>query len=358
MNAFATWWTDLAQNPAGWPFALTAGLLLAVAGLLLERGAYALFHRVTASTTTHLDDLLVKRMRPAARTLVLLGVAHLVLHLRGDRYPNVEVWISIVEWLLGAYLLIEAAETLVFDWHFKERKGVEIPTVLRQLVLVTLYSSAVLTTLGTLAGLSLAPILATGSVLTVVLGFALQDTLGNLFAGLALQAESAVALGEWILVDGVEGQVVDAGWRSTHLRTFSGDIVSIPNAMIAKTRNQNFNRPEKATGRNLEFLVRPDASPEAVERACRAALARAPLALASHPKTKFWFVAVHPLYQRWILRCWVADFGVHDDMESDVLKALWHTLREEGIAMDPAAVVPGYDPDQPAAVAVPPRAAG
>lgn len=358
MDLLSKWWTTLGDNPVSWPLSIAAGLGLAAMGLVLERPLYRLLHWLTLSTTTHLDDLLVKRMRPAARTLVVLGVVHLVLQLRGDQYPQVRLWISVVEWLLVAYLMIEGAETLVFDWYLAERRNIQVPEVLRQVVLVSVYFAAGLSILGSLAGLSLAPFLATGSVLTVVLGLALQDTLGNLFAGLALHAESPFTIGDWIQADGVDGQVVNAGWRSTQLKTLSGDLVSIPNAALAKARSQNFNRPDQQTGRNVEFLALPSASPEAVERACRAALARVPNVLADHPRTKFWFVAIHPLYQRWILRCWISDYAAKDDVDSNLRKALWHTLREEGLALDDGAAVAARDVDRPDALAVPPRIAG
>jgi len=87
------------------------------------------------------------------------------------------------------------------------------------------------------------PILATSTVVTVVVGLALQDTLGNLFSGLALHAEQPFRLGDWVLVDGIEGLVVHVGWRSVHLRTFSDDIVALPNAVVARARVQNYDHP-------------------------------------------------------------------------------------------------------------------
>lgn len=355
-----TWLERFASIPMPWPQAALLGALACAVGLVLQRVLFRVVASLATVSGTHLDDLLIRRMRPAVNLLVLVGTAHLVLNLRGHSYPRVETFVGVVEWLLVAYVVIEAAETLVFDWWFEEKRQVHVPEVLRGVVVGGAYIAAALSIFGAQAGLNIAPILATGSVLTVVLGFALQDTLGNLFAGLALHAENAFKVGDWLLVEGVEGQVVNAGWRSAQLRTLSGDIVSIPNGVIAKARQLNFDRPDKPTGRSVEFLVTPEASPEQVEKACRAAIERVPLVIADHPRTKFWFVAMHPLYQRWILRCWVADFAVHDDMESDVRKALWHTLREEGIALPDrlAALAVGAEPEREDALAVPVKTTG
>jgi len=291
---------------------------------------FNLLHRITQRTPTTLDDILVRRMRHAALAFITLVAAHVGLSLAGHPYPAVESVVEVAELFLVAYLVIETLETLVFDWYFEERKKVHIPEVVQGIVLVLVYLGAGLAILAS-RGFNVTPILATSTVVSVVLGLALQETLGNLFAGLSLQAEQAIAVGEWILVDGVEGKVVNAGWRSTALQTFTGDIVSIPNNVIAKSRHQNFYRPNMECGRNIDFLVRSGADPALVDEACRAAMAQVPTCLATHPRNKVWFVEMHPLFQRYILRAWTGDFAVHDDMESDLRKVLWKELRARNI---------------------------
>src|SRR5690606_33703516 len=155
-------------------------------------------------------------------------------------HPTARKGVLIVELLLAAYLAIEAAETIVLHYWLGERKKVQLPALVRHLILAVLYAVAALSIVGSVTGVDVLPLIATSTVVTVVLGLALQDTLGNLFAGLALHSERPFGVGDWILVDGVEGKVVYVGWRSTRLQTFSDDIVSIPNSVISKARVQNF----------------------------------------------------------------------------------------------------------------------
>jgi small-conductance mechanosensitive channel len=162
-------------------------------------------------------------------------------------------------------IIIEVMETLILDYWMGERKGVQPPAVIRHLLLMLLYTMAAIFILGNVAGVNVMPLLATSTVVTVVLGLALQDTLGNLFAGLSMHVERPFSIGDWISVDGVEGQVVEMAWRATRIRTLTRDIVAIPNAVIGKARVQNFDLPARLTGRNLEVLVTLDASPEQVE---------------------------------------------------------------------------------------------
>ena len=65
----------------------------------------------------------------------------------------------------------------------------------------------------------------TSAVSAVVIGFALQDTLGNAFAGLAIQSERPFHVGQWVKVGDHEGRVAEVTWRATKLRTKAGNFV-------------------------------------------------------------------------------------------------------------------------------------
>ncbi|MBF0126340.1 MAG: mechanosensitive ion channel [Magnetococcales bacterium] len=86
-------------------------------------------------------------------------------------------------------------------------------------------------------------IFATSGVMAIILGLALQNTLGDLFAGLALNIERPFKAGDWVTLDGVQGLVLFTNWRATHLRTRTADDVILPNSVVAKSRLTNHSRP-------------------------------------------------------------------------------------------------------------------
>ena len=107
--------------------------------------------------------------------------------------------------------------------------------------------------------------LVTGSALvTAVLGFALKDTLGNVFAGLAIHAEHPFEIGDWIQYDAVPahvGRVVEVNWRATKVITLDEAYVIVPNGQLAQASIRNFTKPESWSRRSL-FVVTPyDVSP-------------------------------------------------------------------------------------------------
>jgi small-conductance mechanosensitive channel len=79
-------------------------------------------------------------------------------------------------------------------------------------------------------------VLATSGVLALVLGFALQSTLGDLLSGLAINIDRPFGAGDWIaLAPNIEGEVVEINWRSTRLRTWLSELIVIPNSVLAKS---------------------------------------------------------------------------------------------------------------------------
>ena len=91
-------------------------------------------------------------------------------------------------------------------------------------------------------------VMATTAVGAVVIGLALQDTLGNLFAGLAIQIEKPFRVGDWVTIGGQDGIVSEITWRATKMRTKAGNFVVVPNSMLAKDTITNYCEPTRRCG--------------------------------------------------------------------------------------------------------------
>jgi small-conductance mechanosensitive channel len=93
-------------------------------------------------------------------------------------------------------------------------------------------------------GVHLTVVWTTLGVGSVAVALALQDTLGNFFAGLYILADHPVNLNDFIRLDsGQEGYVARIGWRSTLLRTMQNNLVVVPNSTLAKAVVTNFSMP-------------------------------------------------------------------------------------------------------------------
>jgi small-conductance mechanosensitive channel len=115
-------------------------------------------------------------------------------------------------------------------------------------------------------GISLTPVVTTLGVGSLAVAIALQDTLGNFFAGLYVKADRPVKVGHYIrLESGQEGYVEQIGWRSTHIRALQNNIVVVPNSKLAQTTITNYHLPEKRMALQIPVAVSYDCDPQAVE---------------------------------------------------------------------------------------------
>jgi len=171
--------------------------------------------------------------------------------------------------------------------------------------------------------------LTTSAVGAVVIGFALQDTLGNTFAGLAIQVEKPFKVGHWVAIGPHEGRVVEVNWRATNLRTKAGNLVVLPNAFISKEAIVNYSEPEAPTRLQTVVGVSYDVPPNQVKSAILDALRDQPL-ICGTPAPEVFIADFAASSIHYLIRFWITDYGVDTAALDQVRSAAYYTLRRHG----------------------------
>ena len=173
-------------------------------------------------------------------------------------------------------------------------------------------------------------LLTTSAVGAVVLGFALQDTLGNLFAGLAIQIEKPFRVGHWIQIGDREGQVHEVTWRATKLRTKAGQFLVVPNSVIGKEPVLNFSEPTTPTRVEVEVGASYSTPPNEVKRAVQEAVANAPLAMRT-PEPQVVIKAFGGSSIDYLALFWIEDYATDRLARDQVRTNIWYTFRRYNI---------------------------
>ena len=173
-------------------------------------------------------------------------------------------------------------------------------------------------------------LLTTSAVGAVVVGFALQDTLGNLFAGLAIQIEKPFRVGQWIQVSGRDGQVQQITWRATKLRTKDNEFLIVPNSVVSKEPVLNFSEPTIATCISVEVGVSYLTPPNDAKTAMLDAIANAPLA-ARAPAPRVLVQGFADSAINYTAYFWVDDYGMEREARDQVRTNLWYEFRRRNI---------------------------
>ncbi len=169
--------------------------------------------------------------------LLLVKVLQLDSKTTSVRLVETLLWVFIIYTALTAINILLFEEAKPGSWQSQTPK---LFLDLSRFFLVLVGTAMVLSTVwkANLAGFLTA--LGVGSV---VIGLALQDSLGNVFSGIALLFERPIAVGDWVQIGDNTGKVIEVTWRSVHLRTWSRDLLVVPNSELAKSKLKNLSRP-------------------------------------------------------------------------------------------------------------------
>jgi small-conductance mechanosensitive channel/CRP-like cAMP-binding protein len=173
-------------------------------------------------------------------------------------------------------------------------------------------------------------IFAATAVGAVVVGFALQDTLGNLFAGLAIQIEKPFRVGHWVRIADTDGLVSEITWRAVKVRTKSGNFVVVPNSKLSGDIIINYSEPTPETRIEVEVGVSYDNPPNLVKQVILDAVKDQPGLIASRtPEVlmdKFDNSAIN-----YRIRVWTTEFDADERIRDRIRVALFYAFRRNGI---------------------------
>src|SRR3954467_241309 len=173
-------------------------------------------------------------------------------------------------------------------------------------------------------------LLTTSAVSAVVIGFALQDTLGNAFAGLAIQSGKPFHVGHWIRVGEFEGRVAEVTWRATKLRTKSGNFVVVPNNIVSKEAITNYSEPATPTRIDVEVGASYEAAPAQVKAAITEALGNSARALKA-PTPDIMLVRFDSSSVAYRARFWIEDYERDEAARDEVRTAIYYAFARHGI---------------------------
>ncbi len=280
------------------------------------------------AATLVLDTFTVNRLirRKLRLSLFLLGLytlLHVLLWARPDLHAQLGGELLSIEKLAFAAAIINLLVVTLVNPLRQDRVPDRFPSILQDAFVIGL-----LVLVATLVFQD--KLLTTSAVSAVVVGFALQDTLGNAFAGLAIQSEKPFHVGHWIRVGEFEGRVTEVTWRATKLRTKTGNFVVVPNNVVGKEAITNYSEPALPTRLDVEVGASYLAAPNAVKGAILEAIGNAPLAL-KQPPPDVLLVAFDASAITYRARFWIDDYEKDEIARNQVRTAIYYAFARHGI---------------------------
>jgi len=233
-------------------------------------------------------------------------------------------------WFFLVVLAVKVLAYFVFDFLVLGKQGVHYPKLIKDVVVFILFVVGVLLILKYYLGIPLTGILASTAVLTVVIGFALQDILGNLFSGIILNFEDSFKIGDWLRIGEREGRVEQFGWRSFKVRTIDRELIVIPNQSASKAEVLIYGAGRQPVALNVRVGAGYGDSPDRVGAAVLGALEDMP-AVRREPPPVVQLVDFGDFAMNYLVKFWVDDFSQHNLITSEVRRRIWYAFRRQGI---------------------------
>ncbi|HXG53782.1 MAG TPA: mechanosensitive ion channel family protein [Vicinamibacterales bacterium] len=288
----------------------------------LIAGAVAFVAALGISSFT-INRLVRRKLRLSVFLLGAYVLLHAALVLRPELLRDYGPTLVSFERLAFAAALINLLVVCLINPLRQDRVPDRYPSILQDAVVIGLVVLVATFALGE-------KFLTTSAVSAVVLGFALQDTLGNAFAGLAIQSEKPFNIGHWVKVGEFEGRVAEVTWRATKLRTKTGNFVVLPNNLVSKEAITNYSEPAAPTRLQIEVGVTYDAPPNVVKRVALESIQNCPLVLTA-PAPDVLLTAFDSSSVTYRVRFWIEDYERDEAARDQVRTSIYYAFRRKGI---------------------------
>ena len=238
---------DLAGDNLYFKFLLLILLAFLVA-TIVDKIIITNIKKLIGKTKTDLDDRIIDTLHsPLYVTILFIGFNFALDSVKSNPEPEFYYYLKAIiktvivySWAKGLF----SSFTLIIKWYsnssksnkFIKKKTLPLFDNLGKIIIFVLSIYFLMLCWG----INVTAWVASAGIVSVVLGFAAKDTLGNLFAGVFIMADSPYKEGDYINLDtGERGYVTSIGIRSTRIQTRDDIEITIPNSVIAMSKIVN-----------------------------------------------------------------------------------------------------------------------
>jgi small-conductance mechanosensitive channel len=229
-------------------------------------------------------------------------------------------------------LSVKLVTFLIFDFIFGKLQHIRYSRLIKvkDVLVIILYIAGIVLIAKYYFHVELTVVAASSAVITVVAGFALQDILGDLFSGIALNLEESLRAGDWIKTGTIEGQIEQFRWRSIKIRTTDNTLVVIPNRIASKQEVQRFGNIDEPFALRLRIGASYKNSPDSVIATILQVTDSVPSVLKS-PEPAVMVNEFADFSITYELKFWLADYSIKDPVKSELRRKVWYAFKRDNI---------------------------
>lgn len=313
------------------PFAFPIWFALGVLILFFTRRKLVrfLYEWLGIEDDSFIKGLFAKIDAPLQYFLLTLASIPFLRVLKGEVNGDLQRAASFIAAALFFHVAIRSADYLFFSWYLGIKRAAIVPPIFRVVSLSIVYGAVILLLLNAFFKVDVLPLLATSTVITAVVGLALQDTLKNVFAGITVSLEKDLRQGDYVivrpnLINELSGQIVEIGWRSTKILTKDNNVLIIPNSSFVQNELINFSRPDSKHRNTVTIPVPMETNFESFVATLKETLIK----LDGVSEVSITISAIQKKYALYKVCYWIEKVSDKEAVESKVLSTLLAELSQ------------------------------
>jgi small-conductance mechanosensitive channel/CRP-like cAMP-binding protein len=232
--------------------------------------------------------------------------------------------------VLGTIFALGLVRRFVWEYYCRERRQTIVPKYVQDVVALVAFVLVLIFVLTAIYEVRIPGLLAGSGIIAVILGLAMQDTLGNIFAGLSLHFGKPFRPGDWLLIDNRQAEVIEINWRSTRLRTNDHVYLDIPNSHISKQTIINLNYPDRLHAMRLAVGIDYRVPPNEIKEALLHATTQA-MGVLAQPPPRIYLGAFAESAITYEIKFWLEDDSRVNDITDGIRTNIWYELRRRQI---------------------------
>ncbi|NJR40853.1 MAG: mechanosensitive ion channel [Leptolyngbyaceae cyanobacterium CSU_1_4] len=313
----------LQHNLLGWAIALVIGfpLLVIILGEVIHR--------------------LKRRGKPLATTLrlvrnLILPVLFFLLFMQHILQLDPDGrWVKSIEtllWVCVIHAALSLLNVILFEQAEADTWRSRVPKLLidlARLFLILLGTAIVLATVwdADLAGLATAL-----GVSSIVIGLALQDTLGSVTSGIALLFERPFSVGDWLRIGETVGQVTDINWRAVRLQTLEREMVVIPHKVIGGETIRNFSQPQCLHAERIQIGFSYNDPPNLAKQVLKSTAVATP-GILTHPAPQIFTLSYDDFAVTYEVKFFIQDYGAVEETRDRFMTRVWYAAQRNNLSI-------------------------
>jgi small-conductance mechanosensitive channel len=287
--------------------------------------------------------LLSSILRQVAYILLPTAAVWMILRvLAGVPAEDVAVRLAKTLFAVSAlYLLLRTAQAILTALLDEQMQAPKLLLDLLRIGLSLLCGAAIVSDIW---HVNLASLVAAMGVGSIILGFALQDFLGNLLSGLSLLSAHKFGIGDWIVVNAQPLRVLEMDWRTVTLVNAGGARTVVANSSLAKGNLVIAARADQPAWADVVLTIGVDVPPEEVKRAALEA-AGAEAATTGLVVAKCLVTEIGLQSVKYLVQLPVANPGILSQPRDEFLSRFWYIAQRNRIRLGDADSA-ALDPDE------------